>query len=101
MEKVENDPTYTDEQKRLYRDRLDELNTEKQARLEVLSQNRRDLQTQAARIKQTLEKVLDQNKLLAERIRTLFREQGITIFSILTALSMTISTIVLVITGVF
>ena len=101
MEKVENDPTYTDEQKRLYRDRLDELNTEKQARLEVLSQNRKDLQTQAARIKQTLEKALDQNKSLAERIRTLFREQGITIFSILTALSMTISTIVLVITGVF
>ena len=101
MEIVENDPTYTDEQKRLYRDRLDELNTEKQARLEVLSQNRKDLQTQAARIKQTLEKALDQNKSLAERIRTLFREQGITIFSILTALSMTISTIVLVITGVF
>ena len=101
MEKVENDPTYTDEQKRLYRDRLDELNTEKQARLEVLSQNRKDLQTQAARIKQTLEKALDQNKSLAERIRTLFREQGITIFSILTALSMTISMIVLVITGVF
>ena len=101
MEKVENDPTYTDEQKRLYRDRLDELNTEKQARLEVLSQNRKDLQTQAARLKQTLEKALDQNKSLAERIRTLFREQGITIFSILTALSMTISTIVLVITGVF
>ena len=101
MEIVENDPNYTDEQKRLYRDRLDELNTEKQARLEVLSQNRKDLQTQAARIKQTLEKALDQNKSLAERIRTLFREQGITIFSILTALSMTISTIVLVITGVF
>ena len=101
MEIVENDPTYTDEQKRLYRDRLDELNTEKQARLEVLPQNRKDLQTQAARIKQTLEKALDQNKSLAERIRTLFREQGITIFSILTALSMTISTIVLVITGVF
>ena len=38
---------------------------------------------------------------LAERIRPLFREQGITIFSILTALSMTISTIVLEITGAF
>ena len=34
-------------------------------------------------------------------MRTLFRDQGITIFSILTALSMTISTIVLAITGVF
>ena len=38
---------------------------------------------------------------MAERIRTLFREQGITILSILTALSMTISTIVIAITGVF
>ena len=38
---------------------------------------------------------------MAERICTLFREQGITIFSILTALSMTISTIVLAITGIF
>ena len=38
---------------------------------------------------------------MTEKIRTLFREQGITIFSILTALSMTIPTIVLAITGVF
>ena len=38
---------------------------------------------------------------MAERIRTLFREQGITIISILTALSMTISTIILAIIGVF
>ena len=38
---------------------------------------------------------------MAERIRTLFREQGITIFSVLTSLSVTIATIVLAITGVF
>ena len=101
LEEVENDPTYTDEQRQLYRDRLDDLNTEKQARLEILSQNRKDLQTQVARIKQILEKVLDQNTSLAERICTLFREQGRTIFSILTAFSMTISTIVLAITGAF
>ena len=101
LEEVENDPTYTDEQRHLYRDRLDDLNTEKQAGLEILSQIRKDLQTQVARIKQTLEKVLDQNISLAERIRTLFHEQGITIFSILTAFSMTISTIFLAITGVF
>ena len=52
-------------------------------------------------MKQTLEKVFDKNSSLAERIRTLFRERGITIFSILTALSMNISTIVLAITGAF
>ena len=38
LEEVENDPTYTDEQRQLYRDRLDDLNTEKQARLEILPQ---------------------------------------------------------------
>ena len=101
LEEVENDATYSDEQRQLYKDRLDELNTEKQARLEILSQDRKDLQTQVARIKQTLEKVLDQNTSLAERIRTLFREQGITIFSVLIILSITISKIILAITGAF
>ena len=33
LQEVENDPTYSDEQRRLYKDRLDDLNTEKQARL--------------------------------------------------------------------
>ena len=37
LEEVENDPTYTDEQRQLYKDRLDNLNTGKQARLEILS----------------------------------------------------------------
>ena len=86
---MKNDPTYSEEQGQLYKDRLDDLNAEKQARLEILSQNRKDLQTQVARIKQTIEKILDKDKSLAERIRTLFREQGITIMSILTALYMT------------
>ena len=76
----------TDEQRHLYKDRLDDLNTEKNAGLEILSQNRKDLRTQVARIRETLEKVFDKNTSLAERMRTLFREQGITIFSILTAL---------------
>ena len=38
---------------------------------------------------------------MLEKICTLFKEQGITTFSILTALSTTIATIVLAITGVF
>ena len=101
LEEVEKDPTYSGEQRQLYRDRLVDLNNEKHARLETLSQNRKDLQTQVARIKQTLEKVLDKDTSLAQRIRTLFREQGITILSILTALSMTISVIFLALAGVY
>ena len=63
-----------------------------------MSQNRKDLQTQVATIKQTPEKVLDKDASLAERICILFKEKGITIFSILTAFSMTIATIILAIT---
>ena len=48
--RIEKD-TYSDEQRQLYRDRLDDLNTKKQARLEILSQNRKDLQTQVGRTK--------------------------------------------------
>ena len=58
LEEVENDPSYSDEHRQLYRDRSDNLNTGKQARLQILSQNRKDLQTHVARIKQTLEKFL-------------------------------------------
>ena len=65
LKEVENDPTFSE-------DRLYDLNMEKQARLEILSQNQKDLQTEAARIKQNLEKVFDKNASLAERIRALF-----------------------------
>ena len=70
LKEVVNDSTYTDEQRQLHRDRLDDLNTEKQARLEILLQNRKDLQAQVARIKQTIEKVLDKDASLVERIYT-------------------------------
>ena len=98
---LKNKGTYSEEKTLLHKDRLDDLNIEKQAKLEILSQNRKDLQTQVARIKQTIEKALDKDASLAERICTIFREQGITIVSILTSLPMTVSTIVLAITGVF
>ena len=59
LKEVANDPTYSDGKGQLYKDRLGDLNIKKQARLEMLSQDRKDLQTHIARIKQTLEKVRD------------------------------------------
>ena len=50
-------------------------------------------------IRETFHQILNEDTTLAERIHTLFREQGITIASILTALGMTISTLVLALTG--
>ena len=95
LEEVRNDPTYSDEQGQLYKDRLDDLNTEKQARLEILSQNRKGLQTEAATIKQTLEEILDKDTPLPERIRTLISEMIVLIISTPTAFLTGIATIVL------
>ena len=44
--------------------------------------------------KETIAKVLDKDTLIGEKIRTLFREQGITIASILTAIRMAIRVLV-------
>ena len=44
--------------------------------------------------KETISEVLDKNSSLGEKIRTLFREQGITIASILTAIEMAIGVLV-------
>ena len=101
LEEVENDPTYTSEQRQLYKERLDDLNTEKQARLEILSENRSDFQTQVARIKQTLEKDFDKDAPLPEKIRILISEQIITTISTVLAFLGDIATIVLTVIGDF
>ena len=78
---------------------LSDIELERQARLEALSTNRAALRSQINRIRETIRRLLHEDKTLAERIRTLFREQGITIASILTAIGMAISTLVLAVTG--
>ena len=80
-------------------ERIKGLEDEMATRREIASGNREALRSQISRIRETLHRILHEDKTLAERIKTLFREQGITIASILTALGMTISTIVLALTG--
>ena len=41
LKEVEEEPTFVEEQRQLYRDRLDDLNNEKQARLEILTKQKR------------------------------------------------------------
>ena len=48
---------------------------------------------------ETISRILHEDTTLAERVRTLFREQGVTLVSILTAIGMVISTLVLALTG--
>ena len=49
---------------------------------------------QITSFKETIAKVLDKDTSLAEKIRTLFREQGITIASVFTAIGMAIGVLI-------
>ena len=80
-------------------ERLRNLQDGRAARLEAASSTREALRSQISRIRETLHRILHEDKTLAERIKTLFREQGITIVSIFTALGMIISTTVLAVPG--
>ena len=78
---------------------LNDLMIERSARLEAASTNREDLRSQISRVRETIHRVLNEDTTLGDRLRTLLREQGITIASILTAVGMIISTLVLTLTG--
>ncbi len=78
---------------------LASLKDERETRMEALSADREALRTQVSRIKDTIERVLHKDTTLRERLKTLFKEQGITIVSVITAIGFIISTLVLSLTG--
>ena len=73
---------------------IDDLNAELATRQETIDLLKGRLKNQITSFKETIAKVLDKDTLLAGKIRTLFREQGITIASILTAIGMAIGVLV-------
>ena len=85
----------TEHQKQRIKERLERLKEEHAVRLESISQIKEKLSSQFARIRQTVDKIADKDRTLKERLKTLWREQGLTIVSVLTAIGMTISTLVL------
>ena len=74
--------------------RIDDLNDELAIRQESINLLKGRLKNQITSFCETIAKVLDKDTSLAERIRTLFREQGVTITSILTAIGMAIGVLV-------
>ena len=73
---------------------IDALNDELKVRQESIDLLKGRLKSQITSFKETITKVLDKDTSLAEKIRTLFREQGITIASILTAIKTAIGVLV-------
>ena len=74
--------------------RIDTLNDELATRQESIDILKGRLKNQLTSFKEMIAKVLDKDMSLAEKIRTLFREQGITIASILTAIGMAIGVLI-------
>ena len=91
---IQDDPRYTKKQHKELRKRLDKLNDELKVRQESIDLLKGRLKNQITSFKETIAKVLDKDTSLGEKIRTLFREQGITIASILTAIGMAIGVLV-------
>ena len=73
---------------------IDNLNDELVIRQESIDLLKGKLKNQITSFHETIAKVLDKDTSLAEKIRTLFREQGITIAFILTAIEMAIRVLV-------
>ena len=79
--------------------RLIELQQERKIRLEIASQNRKELTSQIARFRETLYELCENDLTLREKIRLVFKEHGLTITAVLTAVGLLISTIVTSLTG--
>ena len=91
LEEMANDETYSDEQREEVQARLQRFQDEQKAINEQICILKGRYSNQIYRIRESIMKFLDKETgTLGERIRALFKEQGITIVSILTALGMTL-----------
>ena len=89
------DPIYSDDQRKTVEDRIKNLRDQLNERNEEINILKGEASKQINQIKESITQFLDKETgTLGERIRTLFKEQGITIVSILTAVGMTIGVLI-------
>ena len=82
-------PTYSDDQRNMIENRIQKLRDEFNERNKEIDILKGEASKQINHIKESVTKFLDKKTgTLGERIRTLFKKQGVTIVSILTAVSM-------------
>ena len=89
------DPKYSDDQIDMIEDRIKKLRGELTERNEEIHILKGEASKQINQIRESITKFLDKETgTLGERIKTLFKEQGITIVSILTAIGMAIGLLI-------
>ena len=95
LEEMANNETYSDEQREEVRARLQRFQDKQKAINDQIRILRGRYSNQIYQIRESITKFLDKETgTLSERIKTLFKEQGITIASILTALGMTLGVLI-------
>ena len=95
LEEMANDETYSDEQTEEVRARLQRFQDEQKAISDQIRILKNRYSNKIYQIRESIMKFLDKETgTLGERIRTLFKEQGITIVSILTALGMALRVLI-------
>ena len=95
LEEMANDETYSEEQREEVRARLQRFQDEQKAISDQIRILKGRYSNQIYQIRESIMKFLDKETgTLAERIRILFKEQGITVVSILTALGMTLGVLI-------
>ena len=96
-----NDETYSDEQRKEVRARLQKFEDEQKAINDQIRILKGRYSNQIYQIRESIMKLLDKETgTLGERIRTLFKEQGITNVSSLTAVGMTLGVLIEALLGV-
>ena len=94
------DPTYSDDQRNVIEDRIRKLRGELTERNEEIDILKGEASKQMNQIRESIMKFLDKETgTLGARIGALFKEQDITIVSILTALGMTIGVLIKALLG--
>ena len=94
------DPTYSDDQRNMIEDRIKRLRDELNERNKEIDILKGEASKQINQIKESITKFLDKETgTLGERIRTVFKEQDITIVSILTAVGMAIGVLIEALSG--
>ena len=89
------DPKYSDDQRDMTEGRINKLRGELTERNKEIDFLKGEASKQINQIKESIMKFLDKETVtLGERISTLFKEQGITIVSILTAIGMAIGVLI-------
>ena len=95
LEEMANDETYSYEQREEVRARLQRFQDEQKAISDQIRILKGRYSNQIYQIRESIMKFLDKETgILGDRIRTLFKEQGITIVSILTAVGMAIGVLI-------